>query len=158
MWKYTRLFRSPDEIHKLKRFFVEHHTKTRVIQSLATGFKSEFEYSPPAPWGHVSNYGPVNTKEGSIKLREAMKEQVLQGKMIGGPGWSIKDVKEFFGGREWYGVPCGAVEKEGDPLGRIVHDYGFYRRGSYSINAAHANTSVKYDSIRRRAVVLDRVI
>ena len=77
------------------------------------------------------NYGPVNTKKGSITLREAMKEQVMQGKMIGGPGWSVEDVREFFGGRQWYGVPCGAVEKEGDPLGRIVHDYGFYRRGSY---------------------------
>jgi len=38
-----------------------------------------------------------------------------------------------------------------------VHDYGFYQRGSYSINAAHANTSVRYDSIRRRVIVLEGV-
>ena len=103
---------------------------------MATGFKSKFEYHPPAPWGHVENYGPVNNKEGSIKLRETLREQVLQGKMIGGPGWSIEKVTEFFGNRQWYGIPCSAVEKDGDPLGRIVHDYGFYKRSSYSINSA----------------------
>ena len=77
--------------------------------------------------------------------------------MIGGPGWSTEKVTEFFGNRQWYGIPCSAVEKDGDPLGRIVHDYGFYERGLYSINAAHANTSVRYDSIRRRVIVLEGV-
>ena len=50
------------------------------------------------------------------------------------------------------------MEKDGDPLGRIVHDYGFFKPGSYSVNAAHADTTVRYDSIRRRVLVLDGVI
>ena len=60
----------------------------------------------------------------------------------------------FFKGKGWYGIPCGAVAKDGDPLGRIVHDYGYFKKGSYSINAAHADTSVRYDSIRRRVLIL----
>ena len=49
------------------------------------------------------------------------------------------------------------MEKDGDPLGRVVHDYGYFKPGSYSINAAHANTSVRYDSVRRRVLVLDGI-
>ena len=82
----------------------------------------------------MRNYGPVNSKEGSAKLRETFEGQVLQGKMIGGPGWSTEKVTEFFGNRQWYGIPCSAVEKDGDPLGRIVHDDRFYKRGSYRIS------------------------
>ena len=43
-------------------------------------------------------------------------------------------------------------------MGRIVHDYGYYVPGSYSVNAAHANTSVKYDSMRKRVLTVDKVI
>ena len=49
------------------------------------------------------------------------------------------------------------MEKDGDPLGQIVHDYGFYQNGSYSINAEHSDTSTRYDTVRRRVMVLDRV-
>ena len=47
--------------------------------------------------------------------------------------------------------------KDGDSLGRIVHDYGYFKPESYPINAAHANTSVRYDSVRRRVLVLDGI-
>ena len=43
-------------------------------------------------------------------------------------------------------------------MGRIVHDYGYYIRGSYSVNAAHSNTSVRYDSIRKRVLTLEKVV
>ena len=87
-----------------------------------------------------------------------MKVQVLQGKMIGGPGWTTRHISSFFGGDHWYGIPCGATAKDGDPMGRIVHDYGYYVRGSYSINAAHSDTSVRYDSIRKRVRLLERIV
>ena len=48
--------------------------------------------------------------------------------------------------------------KDGDPLGRIVHDYGYYKANSYSVNAAHSSTSVKYDSIRKRVRILEKVV
>ena len=94
------------------------------MAGLTTGFVSHFEYPQPKPWGHVQNHPLVRTPEGSAKLRAAMGKQVLAGKMIGGIGWSAHDVRCFFGGREFYGIPCSATAKGGDPLGRIVHDYG----------------------------------
>ena len=42
-------------------------------------------------------------------------------------------------------------------MGRIVHDYGYYKRGSYSTNAAHSSTSVKYLTFVERAMILENV-
>ena len=77
--------------------------------------------------------------------------------MRGGPGWTSATVRKFFGGRNFYGIPSGATEKDGDPLGRIVHDYGYYRKGSYSVNATHSSTSVRYLSFTERVQVLSKV-
>ena len=64
---------------------------------------------------------------------------------------------EFFGGRGFYGIPYGAVPKDGDPYGRIVHDYGFYVHGAYSINASHSCTRVVYNTTKEIASILDGV-
>ena len=79
------------------------------------------------------------------------------GKVIGGPGYTAGDVTSFFGGRGFYGIPSGAVPKGDDPLGRIVHDYGFYRRGSYSVNACHSCTRVRYHTIKEVSSILDGI-
>ena len=100
--------------------------KEHVLEEFATGFVSHFEYDPPVPWGSVSNYPLVTSMVGRKKLTAAMAKQILAGKMIGGVGWTGDDVREFFGGRQFYGIPCNATAKGGDPLGRIVHDYGYY--------------------------------
>ena len=42
-------------------------------------------------------------------------------------------------------------------MGRVTHDYGFYKRGSYSINAAHSSTTVRYLSVRERVEILENV-
>ena len=86
-----------------------------------------------------------------------MRKQVIAGKMIGGPGWSATDIRKFFGGLQFYGIPCGAVSKGTDPYGRIVHDYGFFKAGSYSVNAAHSNTSVTYMKTKERIQSLENV-
>ena len=66
-------------------------------------------------------------------------------------------MREFFGGRDFYGIPCNATQKGEDPLGRIVHDYGYYPAGSYSVNTAHSCTSVEYLSAKEVMRVLDGV-
>ena len=66
-------------------------------------------------------------------------------------------MRDFFGGRDFYGIPCNATQKGEDPLGRIVHDYGYYPAGSYSVNATHSCTSVQYLSAKRVMQVLDGV-
>ena len=60
-------------------------------------------------------------------------------------------MRNFFGGKQFYGIPCGAVAKGDDPMGRIVHDYGYYHTNSYSVNATHSCTSVKYLSSKEVA-------
>ena len=77
--------------------------------------------------------------------------------MLGGPGWTAAKIRRFFGGRGFYGIPSGAVPKGDNPLGRIVHDYGYYKRGSYSINAAHSNTSVTYMKTQERIRLLEHI-
>ena len=77
--------------------------------------------------------------------------------MIGGPGWSSSDVQKFFGGQQFYGIPSGAVIKGTNPYGRIVHDYGFFKKGSYSINSAHSDTSCKYLKTKERIQLLEHV-
>ena len=63
----------------------------------------------------------------------------------------------FLGGANFYGVPSGAVEKNGDPYGRVIHDYGYYIRGSYSVNAAHSSTSVTYMTLPETAAIIKDV-
>ena len=107
--------------------------------------------------GDSKNYPLVTTPEGIRRLREAMSDQVKSGKMIGGEGWTAKHVREFFGGSDFYGIPCSATEKDGDPIGRIVHDYGYHPVGSYSVNSTHSCTSVKYLSLFKVTSILDQV-
>ena len=72
--------------------------KSHVIAEFATGFVSHFEYPPPKPWGSVHNYSPVTSPEGKAKLTAAMGEQICAGKMIGGIGWTVSDVRNFLVG------------------------------------------------------------
>ena len=53
--------------------------------------------------------------------------------------------------KNFYGIPCSAVPKDGDLLGRIIHDYGYYEQGSYSVSAAHSSTCVEYIKVVERA-------
>ena len=87
-----------------------------------------------------------------------MQKQVVAGKMLGGPGWSCGVVGQFFGGRCFYGIPCGATEKDGDPCGRIIHDYGFYKQGGYSVNSTHSSTRVKYNTVKQKMEILEKVL
>ena len=105
----------------------------------------------------MSNYPQLNEPEGRLKFRNAMRKEVLAGRMIGGRGWSSSTVRNFFGGRNYYGIPSGAVSKDGDPYGRIVHDYGYHPKNSYSVNSTHSCTSVKYLTTQEVVYILNEV-
>ena len=130
------MFRNPRQLDQLSQYLIEDEMKDHVMKCFANGFISHFEYDPPEPWGHVDNYTPLAGAEGEAVLRKAMRKEVVAGRMIGGPGWTSQMVRQFFGGKNFYGIPCSATAKDGIPRGRVVHDYGFFKRGSYSINAA----------------------
>ena len=76
--------------------------------------------------------------------------------MIGGLGWTREVVKKFLG-RSFYVIPCGAVPKNGDPLGRIIHDYSYPSKNRGSVNSALVNTSIEYISFVERAEYLAKV-
>ena len=76
--------------------------------------------------------------------------------MLGGEGWSAHDIRKFLS-RPFYTIPCGAVPKGNDPLGRIVHDYSFPSSDFGSVNSALQNTTVEYISFRERVVQLEHV-
>ena len=110
LWRLSPLFRSPPQIAKLNEFLVPDTLKSHILECFTTGFISHFEYPPPTPWGHVENYALVKDPEGVRALRKKMKQEVLGGRMIGGPGWSSTTVRQFFGGANFYGIPCNATE------------------------------------------------
>ena len=80
------MFRSPGELRDLSSFLIEDSMKAHVLAGFATGFVAHFEYPLPKPWGSDKNYPPVDSERGRRNLTTAMKEQILEGKMIGGPG------------------------------------------------------------------------
>ena len=80
------MFRSPVELAALKRYLLPDEMRDHVLSCFARGFIRHFEYAAPEPWGHVDNYDPLRDSRGSELLRSRMKEEVLAGRMIGGPG------------------------------------------------------------------------
>ena len=54
-------------------------------------------------------------------------------------------------------IPCGAVAKNEDPFGRIIHDYSHPSATEGSVNSALIKTSVEYISFVERAEHLARV-
>ena len=108
----------------------------------------------PTPTVSASNY--FKDQEGIAKCRARFHSEVGLGRMIGGRGWTRKVVREFLG-RPFYIIPCGAVPKGGDPLGRIIHDYSYPSKTRGSVNSALINTSVEYISFMERAKHLSKV-
>ena len=67
---------------------------------------------------------PVNFLKGAEainKARERFAGEVKKGRMLGGVGWTRGKVENFLK-RNVYVVPCGAVPKNGDKNGRIIHN------------------------------------
>ena len=71
-------------------------------------------------------------------------------------GWSSKQVRHFLR-RQFYTIPCGAVPKNNDPAGRIIHNYSYPTAKAGSVNSALINTSVAYISFKERVTLLEKV-
>ena len=90
------------------------------------------------------------------KARARFRSETERGRMLGGPGWGRDAVREFLQ-REFYVTPCGAVPKGTDPHGRIIHDYSFAPRDSFSLNSSLLENSVQYISFTERVKALSSV-
>ena len=63
-------------------------------------------------------------------------------------------IENFLEAKTSTGIPCGAAEKNGDPFSRIVNDYGYFPKGSYSINSTHSSTTVRYKTMSEKMSIL----
>ena len=95
-------------------------------------------------------------KEALAKCRKRFESETKLGRMVGGLGWSKRQVRHFLG-RDFYVIPCGAVPKGDDPYGRIIHDFSFAPVGEKSINASLVDNSVEYISFVERVKALSSV-
>ena len=85
-----------------------------------------------------------------------MRKKSRREECWGGVGWSRKNVEKFLK-RKIYVIPCGAVEKDGDPWGRIIHNFSHPTKKFNSINSALTDTSVEYISFKNRVAKLAQV-
>ena len=107
----------------------------------------------PPPNSHTKNY--FKDQKGLEKCRARFNSEIRAGRMVGGWGQSQETVRQFLG-RSFYTIPCGAVPKNQDPCGRIIHDYSSPSAKENSVNSALINTSVKYISFLERARQLSK--
>ena len=108
----------------------------------------------PQPKSQPSNY--FKNKTAVAKCRARFHSEIKQGRMIGGLGWSRETVTWFLG-KIFYTIPCGAVPKNSDPCGRIIHDFSYPSKTRGSVNSALINTSVEYISFVERTRQLSKV-
>ena len=76
--------------------------------------------------------------------------------MLGGLGWSRTKVEKFLK-RKVHIIPCGAVPKNNDPWGRIIHNFSYPNKSVNSINSALIDTSVEYISFIKTVSLLAQV-
>ena len=94
--------------------------KSTILRDLQVGFLADWTTKMPRPGKIPKNY--FKSPKGINKCRARFISEVKKGRMLGGVGWTM-EVVGWFLGRQFYTVPCGAVPKNSDPLGRIIHDY-----------------------------------
>ena len=139
-------------IDKNRRFLIDDPSKEVVLDMLANGLRGDWSTLPQAG---LPGTNFLKTPTAVAKCRERFKKEVAFGRMIGGPGWTPAVVTDFLSG-EFYTIPCGAVPKGDDPLGRIIHNYS-HKFGGRSINESLVDNSVRYISFKERVALLQDV-
>ena len=102
---------------------------------------------------------PINFLKGRdaiIKARARFTSEIEKGRMLGGVGWTRKKVEDFLK-RKVYVIPCGAVPKNGDKNGRIIHNYSYPYKNALSVNSALVDTSTEYITFKQRVALLAEV-
>ena len=156
-WRLSKIlpsYRSPAAIKINNMFLLNSENKDIILSNLQVGFLAEQSTRMPRPGKIPKNY--FKNQKVIAKCRARFTSEVQKGRMLGGVGQTRKTVEWFLGGR-FYTIPCGAVPKNNDPHGRIIHDYSWPSATRDSVNAALRNTSVEYISFVQRARELSKV-
>ena len=146
-------YRPPELLKTINAFLLPHPSKPAVLRMLANGLQGNWDSHFPQPNLPARNY--LGSPAARQKCRNRFKNEVLAGRMIGGPGWTRAVVHWFLDG-DFYITPCGAVPKGEDPYGRIVHNYSLQFNG-LSLNEVLKDNSVSYISFRDRVKLLSQV-
>ena len=120
---------------------------------LAEGLRGDWG-ELPTPGLPVANF--LATRAATAKCRTRFRNEVMKGRMLGGPGWSAETVARFLESRFYY-TPCGAVPKKEDPYGRIIHNYS-HKFDGMSLNDCLLDNSVQYISFKERVELLDSAV
>ena len=147
-------YRSPTAIQINSLYLLESKEKSTILSNLQVGLVSEWARVMPPTKNNSTNY--FKNEKAIDKCRSRFNNEMKLGRMIGGLGWTRGIVEQFLG-KPYYTIPCGAVPKNEDPLGRIIHDYSYPSAKQGSINSALINTSVEYISFVDRARQLSTV-
>ena len=138
----------------INSLFLRGQEKDLILKNLQFGFRADWAPLMP-PVGTT----PVNFLMGAEDVRKAQarfKSEVKMGRMLGGIGWTREMVENFLK-RKVYVVPCGAVPKNDDKFGRIIHNYSYPHKNHLSVNSALTNTSVEYITFKKRVALLKEV-
>ena len=144
-------YRGPRDLEINDKFLVGPN-KGKILYNLQFGFRADWAPSMPPAFPTPPNF--FNSPEAIAKCRARFDAEIRAGRMLGGVGWSAKDIRNFLG-RSFYTTPCGAVPKNNDPAGRIIHNYSYPSKNAGSVNAALINTSVAHISFKERASLLN---
>ena len=139
-------------VDKNRRFLVDDPSKEVVLNMLANGLRGDWGILLP-PGLRGTNF--LKTPTAVAKCRDRFEKEVTFGRMIGGPGWTPAVVANFLSS-SFYTIPCGAVPKGDDPLGRIIHNYS-HKFAGRSINDSLVDNSVHYISFKERVALLQHV-
>ena len=147
-------YRSPTAIQINSLYLLESKEKSTILRNLQVGLVSEWARVMPPTKNNSKNY--LKNQKAVDKCRSRFHNEVKLGRMIGGLGWTLGIVEQFLG-KPCYTIPCGAVPKNDEPFGRIIHDYSHPSAKEGSVNSALINTSVEYISFVDRARRLSTV-
>ena len=138
----------------INKLFLRAQEKNLILRNLQFGFRADW-----APIMPPTGTTPINFLRGADAIKKArarFTSEVEKGRMLGGVGWTRKKVEDFLK-QKVHVIPCGAVPKNGDKNGRIIHNYSYPQKNALSVNSALVNTSVEYITFKQRVALLAQV-
>ena len=117
-------FRSNRDL-AINNAFLIGKNKNLILRNLQFGFRASWASEMPPTNSIPHNF--LRDKKALMKARARFSQEVKKGRMLGGVGWTLDKVERFLK-KKVYVIPCGAVPKNDDPYGRIIHDYSFPKK------------------------------
>ena len=118
-------FRTEVEL-RINDLFLITPNKYKILDWLKCGFRADWAAAMPKIISHAPNF--LHSAAAIAAARERKMSEVTKGRLLGGRGWTRKMVRDFLG-QDFYVIPCGAVPKNDNPVGRIIHTTATPHRG-----------------------------